>query len=298
MCKKHGVPVAKEFKLGINLDKEDLEKIVYPVIVKPADGWASIGLHLCTNEEELIIGYKDAYEKSEAKKVLVEKYYAGSEICLYYTFYNGKATLAESGDAFGYRKENLPFVFAIGPSIYEDRLREELLPNLDKVFKELECNSGVGLVQVIVDGDEYAVTEMNYRLPGGHIPVQEHLCECAVDAAMSQNYFASIPDFAQPHAQEYIIWLGPGTIASIKGFDDIKTLPGVLSTKASLKEGDTVLPNTGMKQIFATVIMGGEFEQSLKTAKIVNEILKIKDQNGQDMMMKFELNEKNQVIKL
>ena len=69
-CIECGLPVPKEFELDIELKAENIAKITYPVVVKPTDGCSSIGLHICHNEEELVEGYKDAYEKSESKQLL------------------------------------------------------------------------------------------------------------------------------------------------------------------------------------------------------------------------------------
>ena len=295
-CAKHGVPVAKEFKLDINFAKEDLENIIYPVIVKPTDGCSSIGLHLCKNEEELIAGYKDAYEKSKSHTVLVEKFYSGAEISLLFTFYNGEATLTETGDTFGYKSEGIPFVFGAGPSIYQNKMCEEMVPNLKELFKDMECNSGVGLVQVIMGDDEYAVTEMNYRLPGGNSPVQDYICECVMDAVMSQNVFETIPAYEQPMVLAYLTWIKPGTIGSIDGIEEIKKLPGVITVFQNLKIGDTIQPNSGMRQIFATVIMHGDFDLLKQNALQVNKLLSVKDENGVDMLRRFELDDNFKVL--
>lgn len=297
-CQKHGIPVAKEFKLDINFAKEDLENITYPVIVKPTDGCSSIGLHLCKNQEELIAGYKDAYEKSKSHTVLVEKFYSGAEISLLFTFYNGEATLTEAGDTFGYKIEGLPFVFGYGPSVYKEKMCEEIVPNLKKLFKDMECNSGVGLVQIIKgDQDEYAVTEMNYRLPGGNSPSQDYICECVMDAVMSQNVFETLPPFEQPLAPGYLAWITPGTIGSIEGIEEIKEIPGVVTVFQHLKVGDTVQPNSGMRQIFGIIIMHGDVDLLRENARRVNEILSVRDVNGNDMLRRFELDDNFQVIK-
>lgn len=298
LCKKYDIPVAKEYALDINLSKDDLEKITYPVIVKPADGCSSIGLHLCKNEDELIEGYKDAYEKSKAKKVVLEKFYSGAELSLLFTFNNGEASLVESGETYGYKIESIPFIFGNGPSIYEDKLNSELVPKLKELFKDMECSSGVGLVQVITEGDEYVVTEMNYRLPGGNSPVQDYICECVMDAVMSQNRFESLPAYVQPQAPAYLMWITPGTIGSIEGLEKVKELPGVYTIFQNLKVGDTILPGSGMRQILGTVVMSCDFAQLKINAREINNLVSVKDETGKDMMRHFEIDDNNNVIEL
>ena len=43
-CRKYGVPTPEEYKLDMRFLREDLDRIVYPVLVKPADESGSRGI--------------------------------------------------------------------------------------------------------------------------------------------------------------------------------------------------------------------------------------------------------------
>ena len=85
-CVECGLPVPKDYVLDINFKAEDLANIEYPVVVKPTDCFSSLGLHICQNEQELIEGYKDAYEKAEESYI----------------------DLTDKSDKFKYLSETLP----------------------------------------------------------------------------------------------------------------------------------------------------------------------------------------------
>ena len=60
-CLEYGVPTIPEYQLDISLKREDLDKIEYPAMVKPADSSGSRGVRRCDTEEELVEYYQQLY---------------------------------------------------------------------------------------------------------------------------------------------------------------------------------------------------------------------------------------------
>ena len=52
-CERYGVHGIPEFYLDADMKREDLDKIVYPVMVKPVDNGGGVGMTVAYNEEEL-----------------------------------------------------------------------------------------------------------------------------------------------------------------------------------------------------------------------------------------------------
>jgi formate-dependent phosphoribosylglycinamide formyltransferase (GAR transformylase) len=75
-----------------------LESNPFPVVVKPIDSGAAVGISLCKNHSELKQGIDFALEKSIAKKVIVEKYMDCDDLFAYFTILNGKAHLTMLAD--------------------------------------------------------------------------------------------------------------------------------------------------------------------------------------------------------
>ena len=290
LCKSCGLPVAKDFELDNHFKKQDLEKIEYPVVVKPVDGCSSLGMHVCSNEEELLLGYKDALSNSIAKKVVVEKYYSGIEIGLIYFFKDGKAHFFNSVDFRGYRLEAHPMIFGLGPTNYDRHFEEEWKPQIDELFLKLECKNGVGFIQILTDGKDAAVMEMNYRLPGGHLIDDCYLHKYMLDCAFGEEDFDSIKAYVPNPKQSfrYFVWLKPGTISNIEGVNEIKSKLDVISFKNARKKGDTVCENTGMKQIFVELVVASEIDRIPSCVGFINDTLKVTDANGNDMVCRYD----------
>jgi len=291
LCKQCGVPVAKDYQLDLEFHPVDLEKIEYPVVVKPADGCSSIGMHVCRNEEELVAGYKDAYSVSDTKKIVVEKYYSGEEIVLIFAFKDGKATLLDSGDHVGKKQDDIPLVFCTAPTKYMDVYEEKWHIPFEKLFATLGCNDGVGFVQLVMDGDQMAVMEMNYRLLGGQINSPETMCKYTLDYALSEVEPGEVivPETRRFHA--YVIWLKPGQIGKISGLDEIEKNLSIKFMDIRKKEGDVIVPNSGMRQIYAFIGFYPEEKTVAECVEYINASLKIEDIEGNDMAYRYSYEE-------
>ncbi|WP_081667761.1 ATP-grasp domain-containing protein [Butyrivibrio sp. WCD2001] len=296
LCRQYGIPVVKEYMPDISLGTKEMEHIEYPVVVKPTDSCSSIGFHLCENEQDLINGYRDAYHKSKTNRVVIEKFYSGVEISLIFGFNRGEPYLIEAGATFGDRKDDIPFVFGYGPADCLGRLEKELFPQLSKLFNELGCYEGIACIQVIFEGDEYAVTEMNYRLPGGASPIQDYMCQIVLDYALNEDYLASISQPEPVNVSAYLVSLKPGKIASVEGVESIRELPGIAYVKINMEDGTVIEPDSGMRRIFCIIVSALPFNQFKSQISTINELLKVTDENGNDMVMRFILDENNNVI--
>ncbi len=288
LCQECGLPVAKEFKLDMNFAQEDLDKIEYPVVVKPADGFASRGLHVCTNEAELKEGFKDAYELSSIKEVVVEKYFTGWEVQLLFAFHDGKPYLATTGDTYGDKIHNNTIVFALGPTQYMERYEKEWKKPIEDLFAKLQCKSGIGFIQFVLDGGNAAVMEMNYRLPGGHNNIDAVMYKSMLDCALGENTLTAEDLAYHSHDQIcYALWLKPGTIAKIEGVDELKAKMSSLYITVSKKVGDVVSENEGMRRIGFYIVSMTSKEEVINNIEFINDTVKVYDTEGNDMVYKY-----------
>ena len=67
ICRKYHVPVAKDYYVTSEMKQEDLDRIVYPVIVKPADNAGSRGIRFCSSKEDIVECIEYALSFSESK---------------------------------------------------------------------------------------------------------------------------------------------------------------------------------------------------------------------------------------
>ena len=285
-CIKCNLPVARDFALSIDFEAEDLANIVYPVVVKPVDGCSSIGLHICYNETELIEGYKDAYEKSDSHKVIVEEFVAGEQVGLIYAIFNGKPYFISSGDDCACKYDAKRRVFGCSPTKHMGLFEQRLEKQVEKLFEELEIKAGVAAVQVITDGEKVAVLEMNYRLPGGKFPGEEILCAAMLDNALGEDSGVS-PEKQKGHFASYALWLKPGKIAEIRGLDDMRPQPQKFSVQQFKQVGDVVEEDTGMRQVLGYVMAFTDAEHAGECIKSINENVQVISETGEDMLCRY-----------
>ncbi len=290
ICKECGLPVVKEYQLTNSFDKQDLDKIEYPVVVKPVDGCSSIGVHVCKNEEELEKGYIDALEKSNKKQVIVEKFMTGYQLTFHILFKKDGAHVLISADDYGVKEDGNTMVFYSTPTKYEKMIRDKWGKAFQKLFKELGCDKGVGFVQMIMDHDDAAVLEMNYRLPGirgdGESVFQNHLLDFVLQEEKTENNEQKFIPKEQLFG--YIIWLKPGVIGRIEGIEQLRKKIKVVTMVISKKVGDEIVPDTGMRRVFTNILFQAELEDVAKCIDTINETLVVEDINGDDMVYRYK----------
>lgn len=92
-CTVHGVSVTPRFDVDLT-SPNDIEHLNYPVVVKPVDAGAGVGISICRNPTEFRAGVVNALKVSIRKELLVEKFMQCEDMFAYYTFVNGVAYLS------------------------------------------------------------------------------------------------------------------------------------------------------------------------------------------------------------
>lgn len=170
LCREYGIPVTGEYPVHTLEDLDDSEpEICYPVVVKPVDSCSSNGVFYCSSREELVPAAEKAASFSGVRRILVEEYAAGDEVCATYTICNGKITLSclkvkyPVAEQEGLR--NLPAVY-IYPSGYLDRYLEEVNDKVICMLKSLQLRFGTLFIQSIFTGEGIRVFEAGFRPEG------------------------------------------------------------------------------------------------------------------------------------
>lgn len=131
IARRYGIPVTEEYKLSKEMLKEDLEKIKYPVIVKPVDGSGARGINACYNEDDLRKYYMEALQWSRKKEVLVEELITnGIEVFFHYTIQEGNFSLSMGFTKFKVQSSEKEYIslpiFHMYPSIYLKQYIEKI----------------------------------------------------------------------------------------------------------------------------------------------------------------------------
>lgn len=298
LCMRNGVRVADDYTLTDELRPEELQKIKFPVVVKPVDKSGNRGMSYCSNTEELIAGYRHAREISDNESIIVERQLKGPEYTGYYVIADGEIVLSyytsmhhEPGEA-----DNL-YSLEYMTSCHLKQYIEEFNDGIIKVFKDAGCKNGIAWVETIYDRDNhFYALEMGHRFAGpGIYAVHEKasgfntykwMVEYALGVKHERN---SLP---KPLTWAYKDCVGAydlftnceGVISRIEGLEKIEALPNVVIDMPK-RAGDSVRRHVNMGMI---KIYGKDCDEMCSTIDYVNKNLRILDSDGNNMYIIFD----------
>ena len=85
MCRKYNVGVVPQY------EEAELETASYPIIIKPANSYASKGISVCYKFEDTPTALEKARKYSKTKEVIIEKYFRGVDnVNIDYVMQDGK----------------------------------------------------------------------------------------------------------------------------------------------------------------------------------------------------------------
>lgn len=300
-CLKYGVPVPQEYKLTIDFNRDDLDRIEYPVIVKPADESGSRGIRKCANEEELIENFTWSYNRSKSKQIFVEQYIDSlQEIFLHYTIQNGVYSLSSSFMKYRAITENEAAASAIlhmfaPPQI--ELYRKTVEPAAVNMFKNLGLKNGVVMLQGFIKDDKFYFYESGLRMGGEQfyvfaerlngVSALDLMIEFSVTGEMVSTNVKELdnPNFSKSCCNYYVT-LKPGTITEIKGIDEVVGMPQVLQLATFKDVGSVIDPTNSLDRVIYRIhVMDDTPELFAKTLEKISKKLQIIDENGQEMQL-------------
>lgn len=301
LCIKYGIPTPDIYDLSIDFNREDLDKIVYPVMVKPADGSGGRGIMKCNNEEELISYYKELYESSPSKKIVCERYMQSeNEIFIHYTVQNGYCSLSSSFLKYKVDEEKskaASCLFHMFSPKFLDEYKKTTEPAVIKMVQALGIKYGNVMFQGFEENGKLYFHESGLRMGGEQFYVfaeklngissLELMIEFALTGKMTR-YDAKTQDnykFSK-YCCNYYIPLKPGKISKIEGVEKINAMPQLLQNRQFKFVGDEISSTSSLDRvIFRLHVMDDTKEAFAKTLCEISETVKVLDEHGNDMQL-------------
>lgn len=300
-CEKYGVLTPRNYPLDIHFKREDLDRIQYPVMVKPADGSGGRGIMRCSCEEELIAHYKELYEASTSKKIVCEQYMSGeNEIFIHYTIQDGYCSLSCSFLKYKMNEEKdkaASCLFHMFSPRFIERYKREQEPAVVNLIHGLGVRYGNLMFQGFEENGKLYFHESGLRMGGEQFYVfaeklngissLELMIEFALtgkmtlyDAKTQDNYKFS------KYCCNYYIPLKPGKICRIEGLDKVNAMPQVLQNRQFKFAGDVILSTSSLDRVcFRLHVMDDTKEAFARTLCEISDTLKILDEDGNDMQL-------------
>lgn len=298
---EYGVPTIPEYKIDINFLREDLDKIEYPVLVKPADESGSRGIKRCDSEEDLVEYYKFLYEHSKSKKILCEKYIdSPKEIFIHYTVQDGYPSLSSSFMKHKAMVDNEAAASAIlhvFSSSYIDLFKKTTEEFVIKMIKGLGIQNGIVMFQGFIDGEQFYFYESGLRMGGEQFYVfakplngissLDMMIEFALTGKITCGDVKTQDNcnFSKS-CVNYYITLKPGVITRINGIEEVEKMPQVLQNATFHKVGDEISSTNSLDRvIYRLHVMDDTKEKLAETLEKISNILNIMDENGNEMQV-------------
>lgn len=307
LCVEYGVPTPDIYNVDINFKREELDKIVYPVMVKPADGSGGRGIMKCNNEKELIKHYNELYESSESKKIVCERYMQSeNEIFIHYTVQDGYCSLSSSFLKYKVdveKEKAASCLFHMFSPKFLDEYKKTTEPAIIKFIQALGVKHGNVMFQGFEENGKLYFHESGLRMGGEQFYVfaeklngissLELMIEFALTGKMTM-YDAKTQDnykFSK-YCCNYYIPLKPGRITKIEGVDEINAMPQLLQNRQFKFIGDEISSTSSLDRvIFRLHVMDDTKEAFARTLCKISDTVKILDENGNDMQLqKLEYN--------
>ena len=303
-CERYGVHGIPEYKLDAEMKREDLDKIKYPVMVKPVDNGGGVGMTVAFNEEQLREGVAKALDASYKKRFIVEKYMQCEDMGMYYTFKDGVCSASCIYDRYTTDEQPGLSRVCLGgtyPSKHLNEYFNHMHDNALRMFKEIGIENGILMLSGFYENGEFYVYDTGFRLQGEapHLLMKaihgfdqrEMLIRFALTGSEGSVDLTKDDDTRLRGKWAATKWflLKQGKIAKIEGLDNLDKDSCVVANIQRLHEGDTVVPDWigNEKQVLTRLYLVCDSKQEL--ADKLNEYeqkVHVFDENGNNMLLK------------
>lgn len=308
LCQKFDVPCPKTYFTGEVLSSEVINTIKYPVIVKPVDSSASVGVTICRDYSSLQKAIPEAINNSEKGRIIIEDFFEGEEFAAHYTIVNGIVTLASvdnrvpiavhSGDV-----TTVPLA-RIYPSSFVDEYIRQVNDKMISLCESLGIKAGVLFVQGLYNKqkNEFSIFEAGLRC-AGEAPYRiiekvngVNFMNLFVDYALLgkvENYDMTKEDsFLKGKVCCVTSFVSKGgTVGKIFGYDEVKKkVTSIIDSECRYQEGDITPNGNTLRQIMMRfVLVCDSKEQLISDVETINKAVQVFDDKGGDMCYRFDV---------
>lgn len=302
-CERYGIHGIPEYYLDADMKKEDIEKIQYPVMIKPVDNGGGVGMTVVYNESELKDGVQKALNASKKKRFIVEKYMQCEDMGMYYTFKDGVCSASCIYDRYTTDEQPGLSRVCLGgtyPSKHIEEYFDRMHDNAVRMFRDIGIKNGVLMLSAFYEDGEFYVYDTGFRLQGEapHFIIKavqgfdqrEMLIRFALTGSEGDLDLATADDTYLRGKYAATLWflLKKGTVAKIEGFENLDCDKRVIENVQRIFEGMEV-PEEWIgneKQVLTRMYLVCDSKEELAEAlKEYMQKVKVYDTNGNDMLL-------------
>ncbi len=297
-CVKSGIRVPKDYCINVAPSQEEIDKMSFPVIVKPTDYAGRKGITVCFEKEKLSEAIEYALSLSQSHTIIIEEYIVGKEFTAVYSLSEGEAELTCLNEKYlNTSQKRLTGLcdLAVAPSTSVDAFIENTDKKIKDFLRNIKAENGVAFFQGIEKDGIFFIFEMGYRLNGGNdyflveqergISYMKMLISYSLTGSMGDDIKKNDPHFSKYHSR-YIVYAHGGKVdtakcpaaGEISGVDEIQSC--VIPGACIVEDGSTG------QRAFSFKITSDTMNGLKETISKINENIKLINTEGENMLFK------------
>lgn len=262
-------------------DKIDKNK---KYIMKPVDNSGSRGVFFIDNLRDFgklreIYDYSRDYSRSG--EVLIEEYMYGDEISVETFCVDGECIILQITDKVTSKEPYFVEKMHIQPSKYEGKIKEDIVYEVKRALKALGINNGPAHTEVMVTNEGPKIVEVGARTAGDHISSELLYLSTGIDLAKNLVLFSLGEDIDLERKCDKAsvikyIEAEEGSIKSIYGLEDAKSVEGVYSIKLLKNVGESISKvKNSTDRIGYIIAYADKVDKAVEIAYKAQELIKI-----------------------
>lgn len=275
-----------------DLNMTYLNKLSYPLVVKPVDCNSSKGVTKVHNNQELQSAFKNAIDLSRSKQVIVEEFVEGSEITVDVIIKNKKAIIlskaytdkVSNNDNFIINRTRFPIC---EPSCIHSAIEDVA----QKIADAYGLDNSLMLIQLISDGQRISVIEFSVRTGGciKHKLIEQvsgvDVIKTVVDLTFNKSLDYTIQKPISKYITNLFIYCTPGIFNELIGFKKLKENNIIYDYYLFKNPGAHIgaATNSG-DRIAAITLHGNTLNELQEKYETVKNSIKVLDINHNDIM--------------
>lgn len=301
LCGQYKIQTPYTFFTGNRTDFSalDLNVLKLPVIVKPVDMAANIGVSICTAQDQLDNACSNAFAASKCGEILIEQYIDGQEISCTYVIQNDVCKLVCMGTKYPYMNESGLRALAHA-YIYPSPCLSEFMEKVNEDVKRMIIGSNLDNCTIFFQGiyknHQFYFFEAGLRMEGtctfkiNELLNHQNFMEFMVDNALQEKTEYDVTKEDPTYNGEKVVFFslicGEGTIKRIEGLDSIKNNTTIQSIEQRHFCGDHINNDGTLRQLtFRFILKNEDMGAICDTINYLKENIKVLDENDNNMVI-------------
>ena len=238
-CETLGIPVPRHTATNHSAPPTKMTGQPFPWIVKPEDSQSSIGVTRVDAMEELAPAIELALSKSRTHRAIVEEFFKGQEVVCEGFIYHGVYHLLAFADRRYFNLEKLMIPSqTLFPSTVEKALLDQIVEYETRMAKHVGLSFAIVHSEYLINLESHEIRVVESAPRGGGVYISSHLIPLATGIDVNELLLDCVLGMekevesrllsCRPAAAGYVCFCLPeGVVESVRGIEEIKTLPFV-----------------------------------------------------------------------